>query len=421
MPDSPHEDPLTDTQETLPQRATQRSNAIAFLGKWKRDHALKLLSAAVLRNKAHNLRHNAFTTWIKYTKTKTNTANLAARIVHTSLAEALALHFNDGWQHAQDSSAARLPQVQLFLRGAADGTLKITVPVPITRNQLHQAIAKRTLVPPQEQSLGSMYQYADAHNADLFYLEDNCTLDVSSLLRGGSGGPRLAKQAKPLLPQSQKFFIYVHGPDRHQNTVGVMPSDKIRRVKELLANRVVLQPSSQTLFLNGQQLDDNLILEEGDIVQGTTLQLLRAFPPENCEEHHKRRDPEHLMQRYDPDLKWIWVCCPGTTCRMQGPSNNNVGAASNALTQHPVPPQATRAPKHAPRANAAAETPAGPQLQTPLPVGTRVYARFDGDNEEYPATILDSYADGHLVAYDIEPTASYKVVNAHLRPMPPTV
>jgi hypothetical protein len=61
--------------------------------------------------------------------------------------------------------------VQLFLRGAADGTLTITVPVPVTRNQLHEAIAKKTLVPPQGQSLGSMYQYADAHNADLFYLK----------------------------------------------------------------------------------------------------------------------------------------------------------------------------------------------------------------------------------------------------------
>ena len=60
MPAGPHEDPPTDTQETLPQRATQRSNAVAFLGNWKRGHALKMLIAAVLRNKAHNNRHTAF-------------------------------------------------------------------------------------------------------------------------------------------------------------------------------------------------------------------------------------------------------------------------------------------------------------------------------------------------------------------------
>jgi hypothetical protein len=89
MPDGPHEDPPTSTQEALPQRATQRSNAIAFLGYWKRGHVLKLLSEAVSRNKTQNLRHNAFNNWIKYTKTKINTANLAARTVHPLLAEAL--------------------------------------------------------------------------------------------------------------------------------------------------------------------------------------------------------------------------------------------------------------------------------------------------------------------------------------------
>jgi hypothetical protein len=295
MSDGPHEDPPTSTQETLPQRATQRSNAIAFLGNWRRGHALKLLSAVVSRNKAQNLRHNAFNNWIKYTKTKINTVNLATHTAHPLLAEALrawqglrfisdkhrntknaastlntrlntqeqTLYFNDWWQHGQDSSAVRFPQVQLFLRGAADGTLTITVPVPVTRNQLHEAITKKTLVPPQGQNLVSMYQYADTHDADLSYLKKNCTLDISFLLNGGSGGPRLAKQANPLLHQPQKFFICVHGPDRHQNTVGVLPSDKIRRVKKLLEDRVDLQPSSQTLFLHGKQLDDNLILDSG--------------------------------------------------------------------------------------------------------------------------------------------------------------
>jgi hypothetical protein len=313
--------------------------------------------------------------------------------------------------------------VQLFLRGAAEDTLTITVPVPVTRNQLHKVISKKTLVPPQGQSLGSMYQYADAKNADLFYMGKNCTLDISFLLNGGSDDPRPARQTKPLPHQPQKFFIYVHGPDRHQNTVMVLPSDKIRRVKDLLESRVDLQPSSQTLFLYGNQLDDNLILEKGDITQGTTLQLLRVFPPENCEEHHKPRDPEHLMQRYDPNLKWIWVCCPGATCRTQGPSQNNVGAATNALTQHPVPLRAKRTPKHSQKATTSTETPSGPQLQTPLPdasnphvVGTRVYSRFDGDDEEYPATILGSYTGGHLVAYDIEPATSYRVMNAHVSP-----
>ena len=190
--------------------------------------------------------------------------------------------FNNWWQHAQDSSAARRPHVQLFLRGVADGILTITVPVPVTRKQLHEVIAKKTLVPPQEQSLGSMYQYAHAQNADLFYMKKNNTLDLSLLLNGGSGSSRAAKQAKPLTHQPRKFFIYVNGPDQHQNTVKVLPSDKIRRVKELLEDRVDLQPCYQTIFLYSDQLDDNLTLQDCEITEGTTLQLLRATPPMNC-------------------------------------------------------------------------------------------------------------------------------------------
>jgi hypothetical protein len=87
--------------------------------------------------------------------------------------------------------------VHLFLRGAATGTLTITVPVPVTRNQLHRIIAKKTLVPPQGQSLGSMYQHTDAKNADLLYMENNCTIDIYFLLNGGSGGSRPVRQAKP--------------------------------------------------------------------------------------------------------------------------------------------------------------------------------------------------------------------------------
>jgi hypothetical protein len=457
-PDSPHEDPPTGTQETPPQRATTRQTAVALLGKWRRTHALKILVAAVLSHKTQNQRHNAFKNWIQCTKTKINTANLAARTVHTFPAEALrkwqcpgfnsdkrhtsknavsalkarlntqakTLHFNNWWQHAQYSSAARLPHVQLFLRGAAASTLTITVPVPVTRNHLHNIIAKKTLVPPQQQSLGTMYQYADAKNADLFYMQNYCTIDISLLLKGGSGGPGRAKQVKPQPQQPQKFFIYVQGPDQHHNTVMVLPSDRIRQVKELLAKWVILQPSSQTLFLRGNQLDDNLTLQDGDITQGTTLQLLRVSPPDNCEEHHKRRLPEHLWQRYDPDLKrWIWVCCPSATCRL---SQNDAGAATNALTQHPVPPRAKRTPTLSQRLTAAPETPSGPQLQTPMPdastphaVGTRVYARYDGDDEEYPATILGNYTGGHLIAYDIEPTIPYRVRTAYVRPAPRTL
>jgi hypothetical protein len=173
MPDGPHEDPpSTGTQEVPPQRATTRSTAVAFLGNWRRSHALKILITSVLSNKAHNQRHNALTKWKQHTKTKIKTADLIAGTVHTFLAEALrkwqclrtinderrntknvagtlnarlttqkkTSHFNNWRQHAQGSSDAKRPHVQLFLRGVAGETLTITVPVPVTRNQLHKVI-----------------------------------------------------------------------------------------------------------------------------------------------------------------------------------------------------------------------------------------------------------------------------------------
>ena len=143
MPTDPYEDLPTGAPETLPQEATQRSTAIAFMGKWSRDHDLKIVIAAVLSNKDHNRRHTVFEKWAHYTRTTTATANLTARIVHISLAEALCqcqclptinnehcntknlagaltAHlniqnqtkmFNNWWQHTQDNSTVLRPHV----------------------------------------------------------------------------------------------------------------------------------------------------------------------------------------------------------------------------------------------------------------------------------------------------------------------
>ena len=59
MPAGPYEDPSIGTPETLPQEATQRSTAIAFLGNWRRGYDLKIVIADVMNNKANNHRHDA--------------------------------------------------------------------------------------------------------------------------------------------------------------------------------------------------------------------------------------------------------------------------------------------------------------------------------------------------------------------------
>ena len=357
-PEGPHEDLPTGNQDTLPQQATPRSNAIAFLGNWRRSHALKMRLTDAMRKKAHNQRHASFKKWEDYTRPTTTTGNLAPRTVHTARTEALrqwqclptindkrhnTKHLADAvtarlntqtktmvlnhWrQHAQDTSDAGRPHVQLFLRGLADETLTIIVPVPVTRRHLHRIIAKKTSVPPQEQLLGSMHHYADAQNADLFYMEKYKTLHLSLRLNGGSGSSRPPKHTKLPTHQAEKFHIYINGPDQHHNAMRVLPSDKIHQVKKLLEDRVGLHPSSQTIFFRGAQLDDFLTLQDCEITQGATLQLLLATPPMTCEWHHKCRSPEHLRQKFDPDAKqWIWVCCPGSICRVEGPSQTASG------------------------------------------------------------------------------------------------
>ncbi len=179
MPTVPYEDPLIGTPETPNQEATQRSTSIAFLGNWKRGYDVKIVIATVLANKAHNHRHTAFKKWKHYTRLKTTTVNLTARTVRTSLTEVLrqwrrllntknerhntkklvrtltvrldthnkAIMFNNWWKHTHDSSADPYPHVQLFLKGLASETLTITVPFPVARQQLHEIIAKKTLIP----------------------------------------------------------------------------------------------------------------------------------------------------------------------------------------------------------------------------------------------------------------------------------
>ena len=56
----------------------------------------------------------------------------------------------------------------------------------------------------------------------------------------------------------------MNGPDQHHNALRVLPNDKIGQLKERLEERVDLPSSYQTLFLHGQQLDDDLRLDSNN-------------------------------------------------------------------------------------------------------------------------------------------------------------
>jgi hypothetical protein len=255
MSDGPLEDPPTGTQKAPPQQATTRPTAVACLGNRRRSHALKMLIAAVLSHKAQNQRHNALKKWIHYTKTKINTANLAARTVHTFYAEALRK-----WQCLRFHSD---------LKGLVSEIHTITGPYLVTRRQLHETIADITSTLPQEQHLASIHHHADAHNADLLYMDKGTTLQLLLHLNGDSGSSRPSsigphEHAKPLTHQTLEFHICVNGPDQHQNALRVLLNDKIDQLNESLEERVDPPPSYQTLFRHRQQLDDDLRPDSGN-------------------------------------------------------------------------------------------------------------------------------------------------------------
>jgi hypothetical protein len=296
MPAGPYESPSTRTREKQIQGTKERSTVIAFLGKWKRGFAIKtVISTTVITNKDRTHKYTTFKKWKLYTRLGITTTNLNAYTVRTSLTEALCkwrrllsaknerhitkklacaltarletqeknTSFNEWWLHTTDISVFHHLHVQLFLKGLASEIHTITGPYLVTRRQLHETIAEITSIPPQEQHLASIHNHADAHNADLFYMEKGTTLQLLLHLNGDSGSSRPSsigphKHAKPLTHQTLKFHICVNGPDQHQNALRVLPNDKIDQLNESLEERVDPPPSYQTLFRHRQQLDDDL-------------------------------------------------------------------------------------------------------------------------------------------------------------------
>jgi hypothetical protein len=302
MPAGPYESPSTRTPETQIQGTKERSTVIAFLGKWKRGFAIKtVISTTVITNKDRTHKYTTFKKWKLYTRLGITTTNLNAYTVRTSLTEALCKWrrllsaknerhitkklacaltarletqekttlFNEWWMHTTDISAFHHLHVQLFLKGLASEIHTITGPYLVTRHQLHETIADITSTPPQEQHLASIHNHADAHNADLFYMEKGTTLQLLLHLNGDSGSSRPSsigphEHAKPLTRQTLKFHICVNGPDQHQNALRVLLNDKIDQLNESLEERVDPPPSYQTLFRHRQQLDDDLRPDSGN-------------------------------------------------------------------------------------------------------------------------------------------------------------
>jgi hypothetical protein len=168
--------------------------------------------------------------------------------------------------HTTDISAFHHLHVHFFLKGPASGIHTITDPHSVTRRQLHETIAEITSIPPQEQHLASIHNHADAHNADLFYMDKGTTLQLLLHLNGDSGSSRPSsidphKHAKPLTHQTLKFHICVNGPDQHHNALRVLSNDKIDQLNESLEEHVDPPSSYQALFRHRQQLDDDLRLD----------------------------------------------------------------------------------------------------------------------------------------------------------------
>lgn len=56
--------------------------------------------------------------------------------------------------------------------------------------------------------------------------------------------------------------------------VDVEPTDRIFRIKEMVAEKEGLTPNQQRLIFNGSQLDDDKSMAESGIAAGATLHLV---------------------------------------------------------------------------------------------------------------------------------------------------
>ncbi len=322
--------------------------------------------------------------------------------------------------------------MQFFLTGLESETHTITVPYPVTRQHLHEAIANVTHVPPHEQNLGSMYNHTDVHNTDILYIDKGTTLHLLVNLKGGSGNQRPqksgAKNAQPTTHLLQ-LLIYVNGPEAQRTPLLVRPIDKFSQIKELLQERIAIEPTAQTLFLKEDQLGDDLYVKDYNITKGTTLHLLRTLLPTTCDLHGKKRDKAYLKQQFDTaTASWIWVYRSGATCYTEQSNRPATTTAGTTATQQKEAPRAkhtTYRGTHPPRETTAAETPPGIPRQ-PLPpgtshlldIGTRVLVRYS-DGLEYAATIQGSDGKGHIITFDgYEHEGSHRITSENIKLLP---
>ena len=168
-----------------------------------------------------------------------------------------------GYYHTLISSKCRLvlrrePQYQVFLRTLSGKTVALGVRGGDTVRHMKSVIYEKEGIPPDQQKLLSGGRVLrDEKRLRDCGLHSGSTVDLSMGLLGGL------------------FLIFVQTlTGKKITTLNLYVNDRVEYVKAAIENKVGIPKSQQQLMFNGQQLIDELTLDDYGIQHEDTLQLV---------------------------------------------------------------------------------------------------------------------------------------------------
>jgi hypothetical protein len=189
--------------------------------------------------------------------------------------------------------------IQCFLKGPTPQTYTIVVPSPVMRDELGEAMAKKTLVPAGEQRLGPMRNFADKDNVNLLHLPPLITLHMQGGIKGGSG--------------TERQLLYTQVLQAEKIPVRIDPAEPFAILKTILADKTGIPTSEITLFCDSKlnattQIDDLEQIKDHAQTPGTIIYASRTPVPTTCETHEVFRAAQDLAQKLDAKGTWKWEC-----------------------------------------------------------------------------------------------------------------
>lgn len=378
----------------------------------------------------HSNASSAFHKWKRHTSIlRTETVNFIARTKCNITTEIFHV-----WSHLAHINTEQMTKVQCFLKGFSTKTYTITVPLPVTLDQLRTDVAEKTCIPPEEHRLDPMRNFADPHNAHLLHIPAGTTLHLQGCLKDDSGN------------QVQKILIYVVDLQEDDIPALILPDETFTALKKLLAERTGIPTFRITLFNSlpkdpHTQIDDDEKIKDNAPTAASKIYGSFTDAPTKCEVHGNTRNPQDLIQKLDATTgKWKWTCQMQCVCT----SRPLVSGPSQKSTKSSTPPTMECATPKIPNTGAKTSLHTNPTRATPEATTTRrhqhptttttppplarprtIFAQDDPvlaqyqDGQWYSGEIRGYTTTGHFVLFKgYETEGAYEVSYDQIRPAP---